>query len=125
MAGFRVDYRTAEEIFLSPQTVGGRGLTTAEPQNKHLQCSGKIHKEMDTQRSSSLHYKAKCKTTGSLPPVFTPNGVNHHFAEDMRFKCVSTGEIHAALNARHLLPASPGYFSQHSGKKILGGVSLL
>lgn len=30
-AGHGVDYRTPEEIFLSPQTVSGRGLTTAEP----------------------------------------------------------------------------------------------
>lgn len=36
MAGLRVDYRTPEEIFLSPQTVSGGGLTTAEPQNKHV-----------------------------------------------------------------------------------------
>lgn len=125
MAGLRVDYRTPEEIFLSPETVVGRGLTTAEPQNKHLQCSCKIHKEMDTPRSSSLHHKAKCKTTGSLPPVFMPNGVNHHLVEDVRFKCVSTGEIRAAVNAWHLLPTSPGYFFTAFGKKNPRGVFLL
>lgn len=59
MAGLRVDYRTPEEIFLSHQTVSGRGLTTAEPQNKHLHCSCNICKETDAQRSSSLHHKNK------------------------------------------------------------------
>lgn len=35
-AGLEVDYRTPDEIFLSPQTDSGRGLTTGKTQNKHF-----------------------------------------------------------------------------------------
>lgn len=49
-AGLGVDYRTPEEIFLSPQTDSGRGLTTAKPQDKHLHIS-----------CNTLHYVKRWK----------------------------------------------------------------
>ena len=64
-AGLGVDYRTPEEIFLSPQTVSGRGLTTAEPQDKHLHFFSlqytTLCKEAETQSRSGLNCGGKWK----------------------------------------------------------------
>lgn len=75
------------------------------------------------QRRSSLHHEKtempNRKSTGSSRSVFTPIGATVRVIlwKMCHLICFSAGEIHTAPNAQHLLPTSPGCFSQHSGKK--------
>lgn len=65
------------------------------------------------------------KSTGSSWTAFTPIGANVRviLQKMCHLKCVSAGEIHAALNAQYQLPASPGCFSVFL-EKVPGGVLL-
>ena len=101
-AGLGVDYRTPEEISYSAQTDSERGLTTTEPQTKHLHFFWNTQhykrRRSKKQMKNDIHvflisfdFMPNWNSTGNLQTAFTSVGASvSHFLEGVPLKrCLS------------------------------------